>query len=80
MVYSATDTEKEWMFSIFAQMPKDVFIEELSALRSAYDLYFIGSTKLVDSFVLEYISDVYEIIRDVLVCRCLDSDNEELSV
>lgn len=66
--YISTNTE-EWVFSTFFHMPKEEFLKELEVLVSARKVYMQNA--MVDSFVFEYLDTVYEIVRDVLVCKIL---------
>lgn len=66
--YITTDT-KDWAFATFAHMPKEEFSMELDTLISARKVYMQNA--MVDSFVFEYLDSVYEIMRDVLVCKAL---------
>lgn len=68
MDYITTDT-REWAFSTFAHMPKEELSNELKTLVSARNVYMHDD--MVDSFVFEYLDSVYDIVRDVLVCKCM---------
>ena len=66
--YIVMDT-RDWAFSMFARMPNDEFSNELKTLVSARNVYMHND--VVDSFVFEYLDTVYDIMRDVLVCKAL---------
>ncbi|MEY8224241.1 hypothetical protein AALA46_27690 [Enterocloster aldenensis] len=68
MDYITTDT-KDWAFATFAHMSKEEFSMELKILVSVRNLYLYD--RMVDSFVFEYLDSVYDIARDVLVCKCI---------
>lgn len=66
--YITTDS-KDWVFSTFLHMPKEEFSKELETLVSARNIY--QHNRMVNSFVFEYLDSVYDIARDVLVCKCI---------
>lgn len=66
--YISSITE-EWVFKLFSDMPNEEFTKYLQVLYSARRIYF--DSDLVESFVFEYLDSVYEIMRDVLVCKAL---------
>ncbi|MCC8024726.1 MAG: hypothetical protein LIP16_05435 [Clostridium sp.] len=68
MLNITTDTS-EWIYKTFLNMPNDEFAMELKTLNTALDLYLTGEGNLVDSFVREYLDDLFEIARDALVSR-----------
>ena len=59
--------------SYLLHMPERDFANELAALKSARALYLKGNDELVYSPVFEYLDDVWEVIRDSLVTRFLNS-------
>lgn len=80
--YITTVTE-EWLSNMFLNMTDLEFFNELSAMRNARDSYLCGDGDPINSFVFEFIDNVYDIARDSLVARfihChtpLDSEDGE---
>lgn len=70
--YITTDTE-DWVYKVFCKMSDSEFATELNALKSARSNYLHGGDGLVNSIVFEYLDNVYEIARDSLCTRFLDS-------
>lgn len=69
MMDYVTTTTREWAFETFCNMTELEFAEELTALKAVRDEYLKGSEILVDSFIREYLDDMYDIARDALVYR-----------
>ena len=75
MDYVTTAT-RDWVFGVYCNMDDCEFAEELAALKTARDEYLSGSEKLVNSFVREYLDDMYDIARDALVYRFMHTQEK----
>lgn len=60
---------KESLFATFRDMSDDELKKELQSILSSHHAY--TEMELFDSPVFTYLDDVFEIIRDVLVYKCL---------
>lgn len=70
--YITTVTE-EWLSDVFLNMTDLELFNELSAMRNARDFYLCGDGDPINSFVFEFIDNVYDIARDSLVTRFIHS-------
>ena len=66
--YISTDT-RQFAFSVFCKMSEKDLVKELTALKSTIDGYGVNGEVLIDSFVFEYLNNVFDIAKDALVYR-----------
>ncbi len=71
--YYITSYADSWLYRIYCAMSDRDFANELVALKSARALYLKGNDDLAYSPVFEYLDDVWEVVRDSLVTRFLNS-------
>lgn len=64
-----TTVTGEWLSDVFLKMTDSELSSELSAMRNARDFYLCGHGDPINSFVFEFIDNVYDIARDILVLR-----------
>lgn len=63
------EKERDWIFSVFYNMPDDELAKELRTVKSALGLYLGEDFDIYNSFVCEYLEELFEIERDALVLR-----------
>lgn len=79
MSYITTHSD-DWFFGAFSSMSNNEFATELCALNDSLDLYLSGDDVLANSFVREYLDEVFDIAKDALVAKFIQSQGINTSM